>query len=239
MDMTEQYKKWANLDIKDIEPMEVTEIEIARMKKKVVNKQEQAVKVKKRKWRNVVAVSLFLLGLIVTANTTSIATNIKGYFEDVTKWNGTVVDTQYTAGADDVGMEVGTVIELENHLLVPLTVTLHNINEEPFASMESLGVREVLLVDHSNNEIGKLKVQEEEGLRNKVSFELEEQEKLLSEITAVDGSSRIFKVNLLVDDKSVFKEQQYKLIIQSLYIYKTADAPLEVNGNWGIDILLN
>ena len=127
MDMTEQYKKWANLDIKDIEPMEVTEIEVARMKKKVINKQKQSIKIQKHKWRNVVAASLLLLGLIVTANTTSIATSIKGYFEDVTKWNGTVVGTQNTAGVDDFSMQSGTVIESENHLLVPLTVTLHNI----------------------------------------------------------------------------------------------------------------
>ncbi len=235
--MTEQYKKWANLDIKDIEPMEVTEIEVARMKKKVINK--QSIKVQKHKWRNVVAASLLLLGVIVTANTTSIATSIKGYFEDVTNGNGTVVGTQYTAGVDDFSMESGTVIESENHLLVPLTVTLHNITVEPFASMESLGVREVLLVDDSNNEVGKFEVQEEEGLRSKMSFELEEKEKLLSEIPAISDSSRIFKVNLLIDDKSLFKEQQYKLKIQSLYIYKPADAPLQINGNWEIDIPIN
>lgn len=236
MDMTEQYKKWANLDIKDIEPMEVTEIEIARMKKTVINKQEQTSKVKKRKWRNIIVASLFLLGVIITTNTTSIATNIKGYFEDITKWNGTVVDTQYTAGIADVTLSAGMINESKNGLLVPLTMTLNNINVEPFASIEALGIREALLIDNSNNEIGKLDIQEESGLRNNIPFELEEQDKLLSEMNLANNSSRAFKVNLLVDDKIILKEQQYKIKIQALYIYKTADAPLKVRGNWEIEV---
>lgn len=234
--MTEEYKKWANLDIKDIEPMEVTEIEIARMKKKVVNNQKKALKLKKMNWRNIIAASLFLLGVIITASTTSIATNIKGYFEDVTNWNGTVVDTQYTAGIDDIKLEAGNISELENQLVIPLTLTLKNIQEEPFASMESLGLREVTLVNTLNNEIIKLEIQEEIGLRNTVSFELRGEEKLWTETTATNDSSRVFKVNFLVNDKSIIREQDYKLKIQSLYIYKTADAPLEVKGDWQINL---
>lgn len=36
--MTDQYKKWANLNVEDIEPMDVTDIEKARMKQRIINK---------------------------------------------------------------------------------------------------------------------------------------------------------------------------------------------------------
>lgn len=63
MDMKNQYKQWANLDVEQVEPMEVTDIEKARIKQRIIGK-----KVTKRKnymWRNVAAAAL-IIGVSMT-----------------------------------------------------------------------------------------------------------------------------------------------------------------------------
>lgn len=234
MGMTEQYKKWASLNISDIKPMDVSEMELARMKKKVVNSKRG--KAKKLKWLNVVVASLFISGIILTASTTGIAQNIKGYFQDITNWNDAVVNTQYTLGVDDIDVEVGNIVTMEGKFVVPLTVTLNNHKEEPFASMEAIGLREALLLDQSNNEISKFEIQEEPGLSNNLPFEVKEQDHLFNE-TIITNETRVFHINLLVNEEAITKKHPYTLKLQSLYMYKAADAPLKVNGALQVDLM--
>lgn len=86
--MTKSYKDWANLDIESIEPLEVTELEKARIKQFVLGSKK---KYKPSKlWRNMAAAAVILVGGTVTmgfafptvASQIPFMQNVITYFQD-------------------------------------------------------------------------------------------------------------------------------------------------------------
>ncbi|MGE7924941.1 DUF4179 domain-containing protein [Viridibacillus arvi] len=127
--MTDQYKKWANLNVEDIEPMDVTDIEKARIKQRIINK--KATKIKRPIWRIVAVTLMILVGSATTVSFAipSVASQfpfIKGIVNYFTSDNDKLYEqySDYATDIEQLEMSNGITMMIENAVYDGNTITI-------------------------------------------------------------------------------------------------------------------
>ncbi|MGE7919588.1 DUF4179 domain-containing protein [Viridibacillus sp. NPDC093762] len=127
--MTEQYKKWANLNVEDIEPMDVTDIEKTRMKQRIINK--KMPKIKRPVWRIAVVALMILVGSATTVSFAipSVASQfpfIKGIVNYFTSDNDKLYEqySDYATDIEQLDISNGITMMIENAVYDGNTITI-------------------------------------------------------------------------------------------------------------------
>ncbi|MEK4090304.1 MULTISPECIES: DUF4179 domain-containing protein [unclassified Viridibacillus] len=127
--MTDQYKKWANLNVEDIEPMDVTDIEKARMKQRIINK--KIPKIKRPVWRIAAVALMILVGSATTVSFAipSVASQfpfIKGIVNYFTSDNDKFYEqySDYATDIEQLEISNGITMMIENAVYDGNTITI-------------------------------------------------------------------------------------------------------------------
>jgi len=143
---------------------------------------------------------------------TPIANSIKGFFKDITRFDGAITGTEYTNATNDIKIETFE-IETENgKILLPVEVIFENKTEAPFPYIREIAVAEYRILDSDNKEIAKMKTAATESVKGNVT----------------DGKAL---VNIPLDD-NMRNNETYFIQIDKMYGLSKADAPLHITGTW-------
>ena len=150
---------------------------------------------------------------ILTTGNTAIGNTVKGFFKDVTRWDGAVVGTQYVQASEEIEMEVVKAITENGNTQLCLEVTFVEKEEVPWKYIEEMVLGNYKILDEEGKEVFVVKNKATEGEKG----------------TVANGETQIiFEVEPLEENI------EYTMVIQSMYGLKKADAPLEIKGNWEI-----
>lgn len=164
-----------------------------------------------------VAIFVLLFGLMA-ASDSGLATSIRGFFQDITNWQGTVTGTEYKQATEEIDIQVGEIRKnQENQFLLPLTITLKKPEEPPYMETEEITLGAFNIINQSGKEIKAELIQ----------YQTE------------PVSNGIFEVGLLLDKELLEPNNTYTLQISSVFSHKKADAPLEIKGEWQTEFFLN
>ena len=133
---------------------------------------------------------------------------IKGMFKDVKRWNGAVVGTEYVNATNDIEMTVSDAKD-EN---ISLEINFENPNEAPFAFIQEVAITDYKVLDNNDKEVLEVNSTVENGIKGNI-----ENGRALVELPTED------KLNT---------NQDYKLVIDTIYGLKKADQPLKITGTW-------
>ena len=181
--------------------------EIKNMEEKNMSRQTN------KSWmRKTVAIAAVLALCIMTVTLTPIANSIKGFFKDITRFDGAITGTEYTNATNDIKIETFE-IETENgKILLPVEVIFENKTEAPFPYIREIAVAEYRILDSDNKEIAKMKTAATESVKGNVT----------------DGKAL---VNIPLDD-NMRNNETYFIQIDKMYGLSKADAPLHITGTW-------
>ena len=146
-------------------------------------------------------------------NNTSMATGVKGFFKDVTRFDGAVVGTEYVQATEEIDVCIVTAAREQEKLLLSMEITFLNEAELPFRDIEELNLGKVQIVDKAGEKMVEIT-----------------EEHIKSAIGTVSNGKAV--INILVTEGEFHSGEEYTLVINSVYGSKKADAPLEMKGNW-------
>ncbi|WP_353095528.1 DUF4179 domain-containing protein [Tissierella praeacuta] len=220
-----------NIEIpKELHKISKMGIQKASLEIKKGNKMNKHIK----KVAGVAAVFILSISLIVVNNPT-LANSIKGFFKDITNWNGAITGIEYEQATEEVDISTSNLIVESNKVLLQIEVTFKDINEAPFNVIEALTIGKFKIIDSSGSEINHKKIQIEAISKEDYSFEIEDKDNLLTEIESQDSSNKKFKANLIINKEELSSGNKYILMIESFYGHKKAEAPIEIKGNWEVN----
>lgn len=177
------------------------------LKKEIINSEgKNMIKPKNITWLK--RASTIAAVVTICAITVVSAGAIKGYFKDVTRWDGAVIGTEYLNATNDIEMNVSKV-ENEN---IRLNMTFENSNEAPFAYIQEVAITEYKILDMSGKEVLNTSLDLENGIKGNV-----ENGRILVELPA---------------DNKLNTNQNYKLVIDTIYGLAKAEQPLKITGTW-------
>ena len=212
-------KELGNIDI----PKELHKISEKGIKKASLEiKQRKSVSKYIKRTSGLVAASLVTIILIVSSDTT-LANSIKGFFKDITNKNGAVTGVVYDQATEEIDVEMSKAIIKDNQISLKVDVNFKDINKAPYNFIEVLTLGDLKIVDSSGN---------------KINFKINNEDKLLVEVNNENQNRRSFTVNLIINNDNLKPGEKYTLIINSFYGHKKADAPIEIKGNWKVDLSL-
>ena len=136
------------------------------------------------------------------------ANSIRGFFKDITRWDGAIIGTEYVNATNDIKMIVSEVKDEQ----ITLNINFENAKKAPFTVIQELAITEYKILDVNNKEILNVNLEIEDGLRSNVN---------IGEILAY------IPINNKLNDN-----QNYKLVIETIYGLSKADQPLKITGNW-------
>lgn len=187
---------------------------------------------------SVAAATVLFMGLIAAVNP-GFASSLQGFFKDITNWNGAVIGTEYNQATEEVDVKISDLNVLDNELVLPLTVTFEKADKAPYNLVEALTLGEFAIASNSEGELTAEQIRIELLETKKFSFDIEESHKLLSEVESTAPTNREFKANLVIDKELLGSNDTFTLIIRSLYGHSKGDAPLEIKGDWKLEISTN
>ena len=166
---------------------------------------------KKKMIRTVLATAAVAGVCILTTGNTAIGNTVKGFFKDVTRWDGAVVGTQYLQATEEIKMDVVQASVENGTIQLCLEVTFVEKEQIPWKYIEEMALGSYKILDEEGKEVIVVENDAIEGAKGAV----------------VNGETQIvFEVEQLLEDT------EYTMVIQSMYGLKKADAPLEIKGNW-------
>ncbi len=171
----------------------------------------------KPKFRRMAVAAAICAVCIFTVSLTPFAGTIKGFFKDVTRWDGAITGTEYVNATNEVEIAV---LDLENEngeTTLELDITFINKDVAPFVYIEELLVKDYKILDAQNHEIVAVSSSLEDGAKGLVT----------------DGKA---SVRLSAPAEKMRPGETYTLQIESLYGMKKADAPLKIQGFWTCEI---
>ena len=133
---------------------------------------------------------------------------IKGMFKDVKRWDGAVVGTEYVNATNDIEMNIS---ETKDEY-ISLDINFENPNEAPFAFIQEVAITDYKVLDNNDKEVLEVNSTVENGIKGKV-----ENGRVLVELPTED------KLNT---------NQDYKIVIDTIYGLAKADQPLKITGTW-------
>lgn len=144
----------------------------------------------------------------VCAITVVSAGAIKGMFKDVKRWDGAVIGTEYVNATNDIEMNI-TETKAE---YISLDINFENPNEAPFAFLEEVAITDYKILDNNDKEVLEVNSTFENGIKGNV-----ENGRILLELPTND------KLN---------SNQNYKLVVNTIYGLAKAEQPLKITGTW-------
>ncbi len=148
---------------------------------------------------------------ILTTGNTAIGNTVKGFFKDVTRWDGAVVGTEYLQATEEIKMDVIQATIENSSTQLCLEVTFVEKEQIPWKYMEEMELGSYKILDEEGKEVIVVENDSAEGVKG----------------TIVDGKTQIvFEVEPLLEDI------EYTIVVESMYGLEKADAPLEIKGNW-------
>ena len=144
----------------------------------------------------------------VCAITVVSAGAIKGMFKDVKRWDGAVIGTEYVNATNDIEMNIS---EIKDEY-ISLDINFENPNEAPFAFIQEVAITDYKVLDNNDKEVLEVNSTVENGIKGNV-----ENGRVLVELPTED------KLNT---------NQDYKIVIDTIYGLAKADQPLKITGTW-------
>ena len=144
----------------------------------------------------------------VCAITVVSAGAIKGMFKDVKRWDGAVIGTEYVNATNDIEMNIS---ETKDDY-ISLDINFENPNEAPFAFIQEVAITDYKILDNNDKEVLEVNSTFENGIKGNV-----ENGRILLELPTND------KLN---------SNQNYKLVVNTIYGLAKADQPLKITGTW-------
>ena len=144
----------------------------------------------------------------VCAITVVSAGAIKGMFKDVKRWDGAVIGTEYVNATNDIEMNI-TETKAE---YISLDINFENPNEAPFVFLQEVAITDYKILDNNNKEVLEVNSTVENGIKGNV-----ENGRILLELPTND------KLN---------SNQNYKLVVNTIYGLAKAEQPLKITGTW-------
>ena len=133
---------------------------------------------------------------------------IKGMFRDVKRWDGAVIGTEYVNATNDIEMNIS---ETKDEY-ISLDINFENPNEAPFVFLQEVAITDYKIFDNNDKEVLEVNSTVENGIKGNV-----ENGRILLELPTND------KLN---------SNQNYKLVVNTIYGLAKADQPLEITGTW-------
>ena len=133
---------------------------------------------------------------------------IKGMFKDVKRWDGAVVGTEYVNATNDIEMNISET----NDEYISLDINFENQNEAPFAFIQEVAITDYKVLDNNDKEVLEVNSTVENGIKGNVE------------------NGRIL-VKLPTNDE-LNSNQDYKLVINTVYGLAKAEQPLKITGTW-------
>ena len=144
----------------------------------------------------------------ICAVTVVSACAIKGMFKDVTRWDGAVVGTEYVNATNDIEMSINATKDE----CISLDISFENPNEAPFAFIQEVAITDYKVLDNNDKEVLEVNSTVENGIKGIVE------------------NGRIL-VKLPTNDK-LTSNQDYKIVINTVYGLAKAEQPLKITGTW-------
>ena len=168
---------------------------------------------KKNIIRTVLATAAVAGVCILTTGNTAIGNTVKGFFKDVTRWDGAVVGTEYLQATEEIKMDVVQASVENGSTQLCLEVTFVEKEQIPWKYIEEMALGSYKILDEEGKEIITVENEATEGVKG----------------TIVDGKMQIvFEVEPLLEDI------EYTIVVESMYGLGKADAPLKITGNWEV-----
>ncbi len=166
---------------------------------------------KKKIIKGMVAAAAVLGVCILTTNYEAIGSATKGFFKDITGWNGAVIGTEYIQATEEIEMEVIAVTTEQGDTKLSFELTFTEKEQVPWNCTEEIAFGSYKIVDA----VGK----------NIVVVENTPMQEQTANVN--DGMAQI---DIVVE--KLEENTEYTIVIESLYGIKKADAPLKITGNW-------
>ena len=144
----------------------------------------------------------------VCAITVVSAGTIKGMFKDVKRWDGAVIGTEYVNATNDIEMNIS---ETKDEY-ISLDINFENPNEAPFVFLQEVAITDYKIFDNNDKEVLEVNSTFENGIKGNV-----ENGRILLELPTND------KLN---------SNQNYKLVVNTIYGLAKAEQPLKITGTW-------
>lgn len=181
----------------------------------IKNMEEYAMSKPKNKsiMKRTVAIAAVLALCIITATMTPLANSIKGFFNDIVRFDGAIVGTQYENATNDIKVDILELVSENGNTIIPVVLTFENPTEAPFPYIQEVAISEYKILDNRDKVITKEKFSAEEGEKG-----------------AVDDGEVL--INLSLNDEKIKANKEYTIVIEKMYGLSKADAPLHITGLW-------
>lgn len=199
---------------------------------------ERNVRTRKRKgWTLAVSSIAALILLSIWYGNDTFALNVKGYFTDIVNRKGAVTGTIYEQATREIEVTTSGAVSEDEQINIPLQVTFLSDQTPPYHVIEYLTFGEWKLVDSDGTVIEQTRIDFESGAVLPQDFEIAEHRYLWKEAQQF-ASERSFTASLMIPE-NIVKGGDLQLHIFSFYGHSKADAPLEIKGNWDVEIALD
>ena len=162
--------------------------------------------------RKTVAIAAVLSLCIITVTLTPIANSIKGFFRDITRFDGAITGTEYANATNDIKVDVLELASANGNAVIPLELTFEKPNEAPFAYIQEIAVADYIILDSTTREVLAIKSYPQYSGKG----------------TVTDGK---VLVNIPLD-KELKENETYFIQIDKIYGLSKGDAPLHISGTW-------
>jgi len=184
-----------------------------RMEQKQTEKKKQITEEKKMKrtgLRKGVAAAAVMAVCVFAVGNTAVADTIKGYFKDVTRFDGAIIGQEYVQATNEIAMKVEKAVTEGEELYLSVELTFLEKEKLEFRSLEMVTVKDFSILDENGTTIVNAEDMNIAGLIS-------------------DGTAKLeFEV-----ENNVFEEgKTYILVIKEFEGLKKADAPLLIKGDW-------
>ncbi len=159
------------------------------------------------------AMAACILGCAAMVCLPTAARSLKGYFQDVLRWDGAVTGLMYQEGADEITICVVDTVSENGTLTLPLQIQLPDTEEPPFGPRY---IRRITLGDYRITDASGREICSSSGRQDSASGILEEHKALAG----------------LLLEREKFTSGHYVLEITSVYALQKAEQPLEIKGHW-------
>lgn len=134
--------------VKQVRDIEMPEEMRERIVRNCLNKKSNRREKKVMNFKKALTIAAaFVLCIGVTGVGVLAATeNLKGFFKDITNWNGTVVGTTYEQASDELNISV---VGAEDELDVQIIMV--EPNKPPYITFDEMGIGSYKIVDASGN----------------------------------------------------------------------------------------
>lgn len=180
-------------------------------------KQEMEEKKMKKNWmKKGVAAAAVMVVCLFTMGNSAVADTVKGFFKDITGWNGAVTGTEYVQAENEVTIEVKEVLEDNGTVFLKVELVFLQKEEIPFREMELVTIAKYEILDENGTVI----IREEDS----------------EEICMINNGTAL--ITFEVAKNELVEGNTYFLEIEEFEASKKADAPLYVKGGWECEFIV-